>query len=84
MKKIINSRNKGLLSILKLKQKGKRKDIHALLAETISERKKLLQQFEKLFEAKIETKKDIHQELQQTIAGLKKAAEFRRFNRRAA
>ena len=50
-----------------------KKDIYAQLEETIAERKKLLQQWEKIFMPKPESlRKDIHTQLAETIAEYKK------------
>ena len=60
-----------LLACLK-KPAEVKKDIHAQLAETIAERKRIMQQYQKVFLSTHsdikETKKDIHAQLRETIA----------------
>ena len=59
------------------KQRKDQKDIHAELANTIAERKIILQQWEKLFIPKpAVVKKDIHEQLQETISGLRKQGQI--------
>ena len=58
------------------KPPGMKKDIHAQLEETIAERKRIIQQWEKSFVSKpAGIKKDIHAQLAETIAEHKKIME---------
>ena len=67
------------------KKKGQGKDIHSQLAETITERKKILKQWEKIFLPKpAVVKKDIHEQLQETIAELKRERQLWKENKKAA
>jgi hypothetical protein len=52
------------------KPQGSKKDIHALLEETIAERRRILEQWEKSFLGV--PRKDIHAMLQETIAERKR------------
>jgi len=61
--------NQVLLACLS-KPQGVKKDIHTLLGETIAERKRILEQWEKSFLGV--PRKDIHAMLQETIAERKR------------
>jgi hypothetical protein len=62
-----------------------RKDIHEQLAETISARKKILAEWEKIFLPKpVIVKKDIHDQLKETIAELKREGRIWMQDKKAA
>ena len=64
--------------IMACRKKGQhsKKDIYTQLKETIAEREKLLQQWERIFMPKPErVQKDIHTQLAETIAEYKKMKE---------
>ena len=63
---------KQMLAVLKSRAPSRSIDIHGQLAETIAERQKILDQWEKIFQPRsVEITKDIHDQLRETIAGLK-------------
>lgn len=50
------------------KQQVLNKDIHMLLQETITERKRILPQWERMFQLNTSAEKDIHSQLSETIS----------------
>ena len=63
-----------ILLAVRSKRKPKKTDIYADLEKTIAERKKLLEQWEKIFtSSQAVIKKDIHVQLAETIAEFRKA-----------